>query len=300
MPIPDYQTIMLPLLEKIGDKKSHYLQDLIQELADYFQLSEDERAKLQPSGKQRIFHNRFYWAKKYLSEAGLLKSDTRSSVKITDEGVALLLEKPKAITNHLLRKYEKFRVFTAKNNIPDIEHVEKNETKTPEEIIDSVHKEMTNLLKTDLIEKILTGTPHFFETLVVDVLVTMGYGGSHTDVNQAVIGRSNDGGIDGIIKEDKLGLDTIYLQAKRWNGPVGRPIVQSFAGALDGVRAKKGIFITTSSFSQGAHEYVKGIEKKIVLIDGNDLASLMIEYNVGVSLVTTYPLKKIDTDYFED
>ena len=166
--------------------------------------------------------------------------------------------------------------------------------------MENVHSEMARVLTADLIDKILASTPQFFERLVLDVLVTMGYGGSYNDVKKAVVGRSGDGGIDGIIKEDKLGLDAIYLQAKRWNGTVGRPEIQSFAGALDGVKAKKGIFITTSSFSQGAIDYVNGIEKKIVLLNGEQLANLMIEYNVGVSTFKTYKLKQIDIDYFEE
>jgi restriction system protein len=299
MPIPDYQTIMLPLLQKVGDKKPHSIQDLIKELADFFQLTEEERAELQPSGRQRIFHNRVYWAKKYLSEAGLLENDSRNTIKVTKEGVSLLKEKLQSINNRTLERFEKFRSFKGKNSTPDIPQTIE-ETHTPEEIIENVYKEMTRVLTADLIEKILTGTPQFFEKLVLDVLVTMGYGGSHTDVKKAIVGRSNDGGIDGIIKEDKLGLDAIYLQAKRWSGTVGRPEVQSFAGALDGVRAKKGIFITTSTFSQGALDYVNGIEKKIVLINGEQLAGYMIDYNVGVSTINIYALKRIDSDYFEE
>jgi restriction system protein len=297
MTIPDYKTIMLPFLQKLGDNKSYPLQRIMQELANHFQLTEEERAQLTPNGKQRIFINRCYWAKKYLSEAGLVESANRGLVNITPEGIKLLQENPDFISVKRLEQYDSFQAYKGRSRSSEIS-IPSDETHTPEEIIDSVYNELRRVLISDLIEKILNCSPRFFEDLVLDVLVTMGYGGSHNDATQSV-GRTGDGGIDGIIKEDKLGLDAIYLQAKRWKGSVGRPEIQSFAGALDGVRAKKGIFITTSSFTQDAKNYVKGIEKKIVLIDGEQLASFMIEYNVGVSPVMTYILKKIDTDYFE-
>ncbi len=208
------------------------------------------------------------------------------------------------LSDEYLEQFEGFRAFKRSFHPSKSEHDEISlpdlpDTRTPQEILTEGYQQIQTELVSELMQQVLNCSPHFFETLVLDVLVSMGYGGSHNDAAQSV-GRTGDGGIDGIIKEDKLGLDAIYLQAKRWKNTVGRPEIQSFAGALDGVRAKKGIFITTSGFTQDALNYVKGIEKKIVLIDGKQLANLMIEYNVGVSPIATYTIKRVDTDYFEE
>lgn len=298
MPIPDYQTIMLPLIQKLEDGKPHALQDIIERLADYFKLSDDERQTLQPSGRQRIFNNRVYWAKKYLSEADLISSPSRGFIELTPSGKKVLKEKPSYIDNRYLEKFESFRNF--KGIIPEkIELKGQNENKTPEEIMVDMDVELKRSLSIDIMENIQNSSPQFFERLILDVIVAMGYGGSFNDASKRV-GKTGDGGIDGIIKEDKLGLDAIYLQAKRWKNVVGRPEIQSFAGALDGFKAKKGIFITTSTFTPHAYEYVDKIEKKIVLINGEELAALMIEYNVGVAVANSFVVKKIDTDYFNE
>lgn len=298
MPIPDYQTIMLPLIQKLEDGKPHALQDIIERLADYFKLSDDERQTLQPSGRQRIFNNRVYWAKKYLSEADLISSPSRGFIELTPSGKKVLKEKPSYIDNRYLEKFESFRNF--KGIIPEkIELKGQNENKTPEEIMVDMDVELKRSLSIDIMENIQNSSPQFFERLILDVIVAMGYGGSFDDASKRV-GKTGDGGIDGIIKEDKLGLDAIYLQAKRWKNVVGRPEIQSFAGALDGFKAKKGIFITTSTFTPHAYEYVDKIEKKIVLINGEELAALMIEYNVGVAVANSFVVKKIDTDYFNE
>lgn len=298
MPIPDYQTIMLPLIQKLEDGKPHALQDIIERLADYFKLSDDERQTLQPSGRQRIFNNRVYWAKKYLSEADLISSPSRGFIELTPSGKKVLKEKPSYIDNRYLEKFESFRNF--KGIIPEkIELKGQNENKTPEEIMVDMDVELKKSLSIDIMENIQNSSPQFFERLILDVIVAMGYGGSFDDASKRV-GKTGDGGIDGIIKEDKLGLDAIYLQAKRWKNVVGRPEIQSFAGALDGFKAKKGIFITTSTFTPHAYEYVDKIEKKIVLINGEELAALMIEYNVGVAVANSFVVKKIDTDYFNE
>lgn len=250
---------MLPLIHKLEDGKPHALQDIIERLADYFKLSDDERQTLQPSGRQRIFNNRVYWAKKYLSEADLISSPSRGFIELTPSGKKVLKEKPSYIDNHYLEKFESFRNF--KGIITEkIELKGQNENKTPEEIMVDMDVELKRGLSIDIMENIQNSSPQFFERLILDVIVAMGYGGSFNDASKRV-GKTGDGGIDGIIKEDKLGLDAIYLQAKRWKNVVGRPEIQSFAGALDGFKAKKGIFITTSTFTPHAYEYVDKIEK---------------------------------------
>lgn len=298
MPIPDYQAIMLPFLQHLGDGKPHALQEIIVYLADDFSLTDEERQTLQPSGRQRIFNNRVYWAKKYLAEAELISSPSRGFVEITTDGKKTLKEKPQNIDNHYLEKFDSFRNF--KKLVPETVQKEKSEiNKTPEEIIEDMDQELRRVLSAEIMDYIQNCSPQFFERLILEVIVAMGYGGSFNDAAKRV-GKTGDGGIDGIIKEDKLGLDAIYLQAKRWKNVVGRPDIQSFAGALDGFKAKKGIFITTSTFSPHAYEYVDKIEKKIVLINGNELADLMIEYNVGVSVANSFVIKRIDTDFFEE
>jgi len=231
----------------------------------------------------------------------LLSVPERATFEITEAGQKLLKENPNSLTrNDLKERYPEFRDFITPHTKTD--HDAPTAVigeKTPEELLEEGYLDLHETLVIDLLEIIKSGTPQFFETLVIDLLVKMGYGGSRKDAGEA-IGRSGDGGIDGIIKEDKLGLDVIYIQAKRWENTVGRPVVQAFAGSLEGMRAKRGILITTSQFSQDAIAYVERIEKKIVLIDGGTLAKLMIDHNVGVSTVTAYEIKKIDFDYFEE
>lgn len=300
MAIPDFQRIMLPLLKIAGDGEMHNLSEVIESLALYFKLAKEEREELLPSGRQAKFDNRVSWATTYLKKAGLLESSGRAAFRITQRGLEALKENLQVINVRFLKKYPEFMDFV--RSTPKNHQEEEDELKlsqTPEEILESVYQELRRNLAQELLERIKNCSPKFFERLVIELLVKMGYGGSMHDAGQA-IGRTGDGGIDGIIKEDKLGLDVIYVQAKRWEGTVGRPVVQAFAGSLEGQRAKKGILITTSQFSSDAKEYVLRIEKKIVLIDGEMLAKLVIDNDVGVSKVTSYDIKKIDSDYFSD
>lgn len=303
MVIPDYQSVMLPLLKYAGDGKEHRIRDAIEQLAEEFRLSEEERKELLPSGQQAIFKNRVGWANTYLKKAGLLDSRKKGYFSITRRGLDVLKEKPPSIDVNFLKRYEEFNEFRNQGkqisiDKADISEIEGKKALDPEEFLEIAYQK----LHAELISEILSITKKcsasFFESLVVDVLTKMGYGGSRADAGKAV-GKSHDGGIDGIIKEDRLGLDVIYIQAKRWEGTVTRPEIQKFAGALIGKKAKKGVFITTSNFSKEAIEYAD-FTGNIVLIDGEMLARLMIEYDVGVSKVKSYEVKKVDTDYFED
>jgi restriction system protein len=299
MTIPDFQSIMLPLLNLLADEQEHSLRETIDSLSEKFALSEEERLQLLPSGKQSMFNNRVSWAKTHLAKAGLLKTTKRGYFQITQQGLKVWKEHPQKITLKFLQQFPTFVEFKQPKNTElnstDLE--DDNKSTTPEEELESAFQKLNQTLASDLIEQIKLGSPRFFEMLVVDLLVKMGYGGTRKDAGQ-VIGRSGDEGIDGLINEDRLGLDVIYIQAKRWQNPVGRPEIQKFTGALEGFRARKGIFITSSSFTSDAQEYVERIDKKVILIDGDKLAQLMIEYNVGVSPVVSYEIKKVDLDYF--
>lgn len=301
MPIPDYQTVMLPLLKLTSDKQEHKIGDLVETLAVKFRLTDDERKELLPSGQTFIFGSRVGWARTYLKKAGLLDSQKRATVTITKRGLSVLNQNPQKIDVKLLRQFPEFLEFqNTKKDDADavITTVDLNNKLTPEETLEGAYQSIRKSLAQELKKKIVEQPPAFFEKLVVELLVKMGYGGSLKDAGKATR-LTNDEGIDGIIKEDKLGLDFIYIQAKRWdNQAVGRPDIQSFVGALDGQRATKGIFITTSRFLESAKEYVKTITKKVILINGDQLAEFMIDYGLGVSTSTTYDVKKIDSDYF--
>ena len=302
MTIPDFQAIMLPLLQYASDGKEHSLRDAITFLADVFNLSDDERKELLSSGQQAVFDNRVGWARTHLKKAGLVESLKRGFFQITTRGKDVLNQNIAAINVKFLGKfpeYIEFRTTRKDNDKSEPEIIEISET-TPQESIEFGYQKIRKELELELLNRVKSCSPDFFERLVVDLLVKMGYGGSRRDAGRA-IGKSGDGGIDGIIKEDKLGLDIVYVQAKRWdNTVVGRPEIQKFVGALHGQRARKGVFITTSRFSQEAREYVSIIDSKIVLIDGEELAQLMIDNHVGVSTVSIYEIKKIDSDYFTD
>jgi len=301
MAIPDYQTTMLPLLKFAGDDKEHRFRDAVASLADEFELTEKERKELLASGQQAVFNNRVGWARLYLVKANLLEATRRGYFKITEQGHKALAQKPERIDKNFLMQYPEFvKAFEASKGKKKKEKVEPIPSEsTPVESLEYAFQELNETLATDLLETIKQSPPDFLERLVIDVLIGIGYGGSKKEAGEAM-GRSGDGGIDGIIKDDKLGLDIIYIQAKRWENTVGRPEIQKFAGALQGKRARKGVFITTSNFSKDAHDYVKNIDSKIILIDGPELAKLMIEHNVGVSPVTKYEIKKIDIDYFAE
>ncbi|MDJ1170794.1 restriction endonuclease [Roseofilum sp. BLCC_M154] len=311
MAIPDFQAILLPLLKLAGDQKRHSMQEAIQYLANTFQLTDEERKELLPSGKQAVFDNRVGWARTYLKKAGLLESPARSFFQITNRGVDLLQTNPSKINTAFLKKYPEFREFKMGNSSKD-KSASDNDTnlsisegedqgsnqQTPEEILEYSYQELRSALAQELLEKVKSCSPSFFERLVVELLVKMGYGGSIKEAGRAM-GKTGDEGIDGMIKEDRLGLDRIYIQAKRWQDSVGRPEIQKFVGALAGQGANKGIFITTSKFTEQAKTYSPKNDTKVVLIDGAELAEYMIDFDLGVSTVSEYKLKKIDTDYFE-
>ena len=299
MPVPGYDEFMLPLLQLAGNQQEYSMAEARDKMVEAFNLSNEDLRELLPSGKQAVFPNRVAWAKTYLLKAGLLESRTRGKFNITKRGMEVLEEKPATIDRKYLMKFSEFREFVgpSDNSTVTVDPVIKK-TGTPEEVLEAAVEELNNTLIQEVLKKVLDSPPSFFEQLVVDLLLAMGYGGSRKDAGHA-IGKSGDEGIDGIIKEDKLGLDIIYIQAKRWANPIGRPDIQKFVGALAGQRAKKGVFLTTSDFTKEAQFYVKGIESKVVLINGQELAKLMIQHNLGVSVNEVYEVKRLDTDYFE-
>ncbi len=305
MSIPKYHEIMLPLLKELAEVDQMTMALVKEKMTAYFQLTEEEIKELLPSGNQQIFYNRIGWARTYLKKAMLIESPKRGVFRITVRGKEVLQEKPNEINASYLKKFDEFRDFQNmdKGNESSDEEGSSEEvsSSTPIETFESSYKKIQTDLKAELIDQILDCSPFFFEKLVVDLVINLGYGGSRKEAGEA-FRTTGDEGIDGIIKEDKLGLDLIYLQAKRWkiDSCVGRPEVQKFAGALQGKRAKKGIFITTSYFSKEALDFVKHIDSKIILIDGKELCSLMIESNTGVSAVSKYEIKRIDSDYFND
>lgn len=301
MAIPDFQTIMLPLVQFASDGQEHSLREAIDYLADYFQLTKEERKELLPSGRQATFDNRVGWSRTHLAKAGLLNSTRRGYFQITNLGQEVLARKPGVINMAFLKRFPDYVEFIKPSN-QDVKTAVLHETEasqTPEEAIESAYQRVRQELAKEILTTIKECSPAFFERLVIDLLVQMGYGGTRKDAGEA-IGGSGDGGIDGIIKEDRLGLDIVYIQAKRWENTVSRPEIQKFAGALQGQRARKGIFITTANFSDGAKQYVSFIDSKIVLIDGNMLAQLMIDYNIGVTPFATYEMKRLDSDYFTE
>lgn len=300
MTIPDYQTTMLPLLTIAGDGHQHAMDDAVQRLIKHFQLTAEEQVELLPSGREAIFHNRVGWARTYLKKAGLLESPERGAFRITERGREVLRRKPSAITTKYLEQFLEFQAFQNASRGPALNPSPKNgNLQTPEELLETSYQRLHETVVQELLERVKQSSPQFFERLVVELLVSMGYGGSLQDAGSA-IGGSGDGGIDGIIKEDRLGLDVIYIQAKRWGQTVGRPVVQAFAGSLEGQRARKGVLITTSQFSPEAKDYLTHIEKRIVLIDGEQLAQYMMDFGLGVAEIATYHVKRIDSDYFDE
>ena len=304
MSIPDYQACMLPLLRQVADGAEHSLKDVSQRLAETFNLTADEINEFLPSGQQPVFINRVGWARTYLKKAGLLNATRRGHFAISPRGLDVLNEKPSAINSKYLERFPEFIDFKSARRDAAPPASASNQLdgpsgQTPHEALEAAYERLKFELATEILQTLKIADPALFENIVVELLVRMGYGGSRKDAGRA-IGRSGDEGIDGIIKEDHLGLDNVYIQAKRWSQTVGRPEIQKFAGALQGQRARKGIFITTSDFSKEAYEYVSRIESKIVLMDDATLSNLMIEFDVGVTGVATYEIKKIDLDYFTD
>ena len=294
---------MLPLLTLAADKPESELAGLtaVGSLASTFKLTDKERTELLPSGGTFKFSSRVSWAATYLKKAGLLEAPRRGYLRITKRGLEALMKKPKRIDGALLSQYEEFRQFQGKKKEKRDKSVDTgDDSETPIESIDAQYRKLRESLASEILDKVKGCSPQFFERLVITLLVRMGYGGSLKDAGQA-IGRSGDGGIDGVIKEDLLGLDNIYVQAKRWTDKsIGSPDIDQFAGALSKKKANKGIFITTSSFSRDALASVKEYGAKIVLIDGVQVAQFMIDYGVGVALDQIYELKKLDSDFFEE
>jgi len=300
--IPTYEQFMLPLLRFLSDGEVKKLADAYEHLSSHFNLSDEQRRVLLPSGNQSVVENRIGWAKTYLKKAQVIDYPKRGVMSITQRGLDLLATNPATLTQQTLTKYDEFKQFKNKvnNSRGQKQEIQQQELdSTPTETLELAYSTLRSDLAEDLLRQVKSMSPTFFERLVVDLMIALGYGGSRREAGQAT-SRSSDGGIDGIISEDRLGLDVIYLQAKRWEDSVSRPELQKFAGALQGVRAKKGVFITTSSFTQGAREYVSNVESKIILIDGQALADLMIDFNVGVSTKMKYEVKTIDSDYFTE
>jgi len=291
---------MRPLLEHLADGTVKSNRETIDVLSKHFQLTDEETAELLPSGQQPVFTNRVAWAKAHLKKAGFLESPSRGLYKIAPRGLEALAQSNQRINLKYLKQFEEYSYGNSGNsNAKEKDEQKPSDTLTPSEHIEIGYQRIREELEDELLTKIKESSPAFFERLVVELLVAMGYGGSRKDAGQT-IGRSGDGGIDGVIKEDRLGLDAIYIQAKRWEGVVGRPEIQKFAGALQGQRARKGVFITTSGFSKEASDYVSMIENRIVLIGGKQLTGLMIDFGVGVSKIASYDVKRIDLDYFEE
>lgn len=303
MAIPDFQKVMRPLLIAISDGVEHELKEVKRSLITHFAITDDELRTKIPSGRAFLFDNRLGWANTYLKKAGLITSARRAYLQITPLGSGFLKDHPNEIKISDLKKFEQFKDFhqvkdkeqkgQVEVDLPDIEE------KSPEEIIDSAFEVILSDLRSELIGTIKSCSPLFFEKMVVDLLIKMGYGGSRREAGTA-IGKSGDGGIDGIINEDKLGLDSIYIQAKRWENTVPIKEIRDFAGSLLSKKARKGVFITTSDFPKSAYDFVNSIEPRIILIDGNKMASLIIEHGVGVSTKDVYEIKSIDGDYFEE
>jgi restriction system protein len=303
MTVPDFQSWFLPLLRRIADGQVHAMPDVMQALADDLGLAPEDRSEVLPSGRQLKYKNRIGWARTYLKKAGLVEAPAEGMVRITDRGREVLAENPPKLNVAFLKRFPEFLEFhtyrapdsevTAPNVITEEEQAE-----TPEETLERVHSALEEELASDLLDRIKAVAPAFFERLVIDLLLRMGYGGSHEAAGRA-IGRSGDGGVDGIINEDPLGLDVVYIQAKRWEGSVGRPVVQAFVGSLAGFRATKGVLITTSGFSNDARAYVTSIGTRVILIDGAELTRLMLKYGLAVTTKATYELRRIDNDYFE-
>ena len=292
---------MLPFLIHLSDGAEHTPKDTEEGIAQKFELTPEDLTTLLPSGQMTVFKSRVGWARTYLKKAALLDSPKRGIYVITQRGRQVLEHNPTHINIKFLEQFPEFIAFQNASKPARNEEIASGSERieiSPAETIELAHQELRNQLADELLSRILECSPEFFENLVVELLVKMGYGGSRRDAGERV-GQSGDGGIDGIIKEDRLGLDTIFIQAKRWQGSVGRPEIQKFVGALQGQRARKGVFITTSMYTQDAKIYVENIDTKVVLIDGQRLASLMIDFDVGVSQSATYVLKKIDLDYFE-
>ena len=294
--------MMLPLLEAIADGAEHSNSAVYDSVAKRMKVSAEDLQLMHSGGEQTVFYNRVAWGKTYLKKGGLIQSPKRGTIQITESGQRVLKNKPAKIDLRFLKQIggaDCLKPLRPKEVLLAEESISELSAETPDELIEAGYQSLRDELILDIIEQVKRCSPQFFERLVVKLLVAMGYGGSLEDAGQ-VLGRSGDGGIDGTIKEDKLGLDVICIQAKRWEGTVGRPVVQAFAGSMEGFRARKGVLITTATFSKEAEDYITRIERKIVLVDGQRMAELMIAHNVGVTVMQTYEIKRVDSDFFAE
>ncbi len=311
MALPTYEEAMLPVLQVLHRDGPRHRREIVTAVADAIGLSEEERQQMLPSGKATVILSRIGWALAYLKQAKLVESPKRGMYKISNRGVSVLAEKPTKIDSDYLSRFPEFVEFLQRTRVSTVGVSEggqafsqglpmvSTDQAAPEEALEAAYARLRTGLEEDLLDSVKSASPAFFEQLVIDLLVKMGYGGSRPEAARAV-GRAGDGGIDGIIDEDRLGLDVIYVQAKRWDSVVGRPEIQKFAGALQGQRAKKGIFITTSTFTREAEEYVQNIDSRIILVDGHRLTRLMFDFDVGVNPRSSYTVKQLDSDYFEE
>jgi restriction system protein len=302
--LPSYDEIRKVMLEYLGDGKERKFSEVLDYLAKYFNLSEEELSELLPSGTQTRFDNRVWWARTYMAKAGLIETPRKGYVRITERGLQVLKENPPVIDHVYLLKFEEFRNFFygKPSGVKQAEESSESEELTPLEVIEREMGKLNEALKDELMKKILERPPRFFEKLVLELIVKMGYGGTFEEASR-VLGKSGDEGVDGVIKEDLLGLDNIYLQAKRYkpDQTIGRKEIQSFVGALHGKGSRKGIFITTASFTKEAKDYAESLKDiKVILIDGDKLIDYMIKYNLGVRVDRVIEIKKVDLDYFEE
>ncbi len=304
MSVPNFQQLMLPLLRNAaitGGETS--VTDLSDKIAAQLGLSDEDIGRVLPSGKQTVFRNRLNWAKSYMGKAKLVESTRRGHFCVTERGLELLNTNPQMIDVSVLAKFPEFAAWTSeerKSDVADDQITEISEIDPEEQMAVSFSK-LTKSLSADLIERVHSFSPAFFEQLIVDLLLAMGYGGGRAEMGRS-LGKSGDGGIDGVIKEDELGLDVVYVQAKRYAANNAVPVreVRDFIGSLEGHRASKGVFVTTSTFPSSAREFVERVSKRVILIDGIELARLMIRHNVGVRVKDAYEIKKIDEDYFSE
>lgn len=303
MAVPDFQTLMRPLLTVLDDGEHHAISSVREALAEKFALTQEDIDERIPSGRVTTFQNRVGWAATYLYRTKLIERPKRATYRITERGREVLEAHPERVDLKVLSAFPEFEEFrqakssSAGNEQDGTPGLSADTEQTPEEGIEAAYRALRSALAAELLDRILDQSPDFFEQLVLDVLHAMGYGGSREDAAQR-LGRSGDEGVDGVIREDRLGLDLIYVQAKRWTNVVGRPEIQKFFGALHGQRATKGVFITTSSFSREALEYADGVSPRVILVDGKELAQLMIEHSVGVTVSRRYEIKRLDLDYF--
>jgi restriction system protein len=306
MPIPDYESLMLPFLDEIRDGREHRVADIRERISARLGLTDEELSEMLPSGSMPVFNNRLHWAKFYLDKAGLLATPTRGIARITPRGESLLNEGLAQIDNRVLSRFPEFLEFKQKSKSGTRGRSTESERfsnadgdgRTPEEVLGDAHRTLREAVEDELLQRIMAASPAFLEKLVINLLRQLGYGGAGGAGER--VGRSGDGGVDGVIWEDKLGLEVVYVQAKRWQGSVGRPLVQAFTGSLEGFGARKGVMITTSTFTADARDYVDRIEKRIVLIDGKQLVRMMFDIGLGVSTKETYAVKAIDNDYFDE